>query len=92
MENTTDVVQVGNDVKARIINVDVAAGKVGLTLRTTGDRTARGRRDGGDYGGNNGAPARQQKFDGQRRMPGQGGARQGVRAVPHMDTFFCEGY
>lgn len=92
MENTTDVVQVGNDVKARIINVDVAAGKVGLTLRTTGDRTARGRRDGGDYGGNNGAPARQQKFDSQRRMPGQGGARQGVRAVPHMDTFFCEGY
>ena len=78
MENTTDVVQVGDDVKARIINVDVAAGKVGLTLRTAGERAQRSRREGGEYGGDNGAPARQQKFDGQRRMPGQGGARQGV--------------
>lgn len=79
MENTADVVQVGQEVKARVINLDLAANKVGLTLRSqeSANRGARPRRDreeGGEQGASNGAPARQQKFDGQRRMPARQGA------------------
>ncbi|KAK9914903.1 hypothetical protein WJX75_002062 [Coccomyxa subellipsoidea] len=83
VENTADVVQVGQEVKARVINLDLAANKVGLTLRSqeSANRGARPRRDreeGGEQGASNGAPARQQKFDGQRRMP----ARQGGDRAP----------
>ncbi len=97
MENTADVVQVGLEIKPRVISVDVAANKVGLTLRSEESANRRNfrRESGDDEGSSNGAPARQQKFDGQRRMSTQGGARQGLPScstlaiLPAFNCSFC---
>lgn len=110
MENPADILQVGQEIRPRILSIDEAAGKVGLTLLSaeqTAVRTekAERRRDRSDRGGGSGeggedggAPQRQ-RFEGQRREPGEGSTpraarRQGVSG--HMRTAFhpkmCDSY
>lgn len=89
VEDTSEVIQVGQEVKARVMNIDVATGKVGLSLRTQpapGGRGSRGPRRGeGEEEFSGDAPVRQQKFDGQRRVP----ARQGVILPPLCSFCSC---
>jgi transcriptional accessory protein Tex/SPT6 len=76
-----DVVQVGQDIKPRVISVDLEKGKISLTLLSVEEEKARNerRQQRGERGGGgeDGAAPRRQRFEG--RAPGDGDAPRAAR-------------
>jgi uncharacterized protein len=76
VNDAREVVKTGDIVKVRVVEVDVARKRIGLSMRLDAAGAGRGeRRDGGNAGGNRFQPAgRGQQQRGGRNEPAAGGA------------------